>query len=484
MRFRSVLLAAAPIVSIGLYENDMALVRRQVTPQNESACVEVGDVIPCEGTLWHTSADPLAIRTFEDSPTMTVSFFAPLSMSELIRRAQAEGGFALNIADRDGEKHQDWTLYSVEGELTPPSHHLRLKSGSFIEFDDSVVAGIRFADGIGRKGLPRNKTTWEFKGAKSPFEIEYVARGAFWTPAYRLALGREKSRLFMSGNLVNNLADWTDVEVSLISGNCRLAEEPRVLSRANGGMGMRYLSAKAKRTSVPQVAAADSFYESEEEPSDDGYRSLAGEGRGSDISSRPLGKVSLAKGEQLVVPLGVQELEVKRLVEWTESGLWDAVKFRNPFDFPMPAATIEVVEEGRLLGMPRTSWANAGDETFVKITAAQSVKGKFDEQSQNSSGKWTSSIGETMAFNGQTYRKERKTAFFTVVSFRKEPVAMSVKRTFAGAIAKCSLEPKETKTRPSARREFEVNSVQELMWEFDLQPGEKREWTVEYDVWL
>lgn len=482
MKFHSFLLAAAPIVSVGLYQEDVAVVTRSVTPENGAATVRLDEARPFSGSLWYSASAPIRIREYEGERAVSVSFRAPAYLRNVIEAAKAENGHLVTIgaSERTLSLQIDWQVFTVKGRMKGDVRtRFELDSGSFIEVDDELIVSI---DGLDSKDLKFNSSGlysfWELTGATTPFTLEYLTSGANWTPAYRLMLDGEKATLFMSGKLVNHLADWQDAEVSIISGKCNFDRENDDSFEYRKARGYRYLSTK-KRSYAPMMECAAAAAED----CANGYESMADNGAGDDIHCRSLGKLSLKSGETLTVPLGAEKVAVKRLVEWTATGLWDAVKFKNPFKFPMTAAKMEVVEENRILGMPKTEWTNSGDETFVKIAEASSVKGKFEEEREGKGHSKLSSFGdETMKVNGKTYAKEKLTGRFKVTNFRAEAASMSVKRVFAGELGTISLEPTKTKEIPP--HDFGINLEHELTWEFDLKPGETREFTVEYSRWI
>ena len=471
MKLYSFVLAAAPIVSVGLYQEDIAVVSRQVTPENGTAIVKIGGGIPIDGSFWHSAKKPVTVRRFERMQEVEVVFLAPACMRGVIEAAKGEGGHSLRIPSYRSDDKVGYQVFNAKGKMREGAEgELELSSGSLLSISDSEsivnLAGLS-ADQC--KIDAKNEGMLEFKGADEPFTMEYLTTGANWTPSYRLMLKGEKATLLMSGELRNYLADWAEAEVSLISGKCNITRDE---SRERKGFG------RARNFTNASCEMKTAFA-----PSADGYVSAANDGLGDDIHYRSLGKVTLKRGEELTVPLGAAETDVKRLVEWTTDGLWDAVKFKNPFAFPMAVGKIEVTEEGRILGMSKCGWTNPGDETFVRIAEANSVKGKFEEQRESKGrSKMSSFGGEMMKVNNRTYSKEKVMAFFTVTNFRKEKVAMSIRRIFSGELGEMTLKP--TKMREIPPKDFGVNPEQELTWEFELQAGEKREFKVEYSRWF
>ena len=477
MKLYSILLAAAPIVSVGLYQEDVAVVTRAVTPANNGAIVRVGDHEPFGGSFWHTSKTPLTIRRVRDEREVSVSFQAPAHLRGVIESAKAEGGHRVRIGDAIGEG-QNLQIFTVKGRIRGRDcGKITLASGSTIEVQEYCVVSVGgLAAEEGAFGMRWDCCeSWEFSGADEPFSVEYLTRGAHWTPSYRLALAGDKATLLMSGTLANNLGDWKDTEVSLISGRCNVA--PDAASRSGRGLGR-----DNRLEEMLCCASADMKLRAADAPSSDGYQAAADDGAGNDVHYRSLGKVTLRRGDALTVPLGAEQTDVKRLVEWTTAGLWDAVRFKNPFKFPMPSARMEVAEDGRILGLPRCEWTNPGDEAFVKIAEANSVKGSFEEQREHKGGKSSFGAAETMRIGERTYAKDKVTALFKVTNFREEAVTLNVRRTFNGELGAITLPP--TKTRDLPPKEYGVNLDHEVTWEFELKPGEKREFQVEYVRWV
>ena len=99
MTFCSFVLAAAPIVSVGLYQEDAAVVTRAVTPKDGSALVRVGAHEPFSGSLWYTSKTPLKVRSFVGERNVSVSFRAQSYLRGVIEKAKAEGGHRVRIVD-------------------------------------------------------------------------------------------------------------------------------------------------------------------------------------------------------------------------------------------------------------------------------------------------------------------------------------------------------------------------------------------------
>ena len=499
----------APIVKVGLYKNGLAIVTRTVSPDSSGTAVVDGSARPAYGTFWHSADRPVTVTRTAAQDNVTVSFRAAPDFAPVLAEAEKEGNVEAK-AYAEVEKNR---VYSASGTLVTNGDDLilRLRSGSRLSIPQRLKVAVK-GTGCGE--------SWRFAGTDKPFAVEYLTSGASWMPSYRLALGEKGvGTLFMSADVRNELGDWKDVELSLISGfpNLKFANVPSLIGggvdfatyksavdAAEGGNPQPWYygrTAKAVRgvmsqsvmmnCAAPDVSAA---------PNAAAY-GMAETGGGSDIHYREVGKVTLGKDETVTLPLGAKETKVERLVDWDlndrrdfwgrlngeefKPELWDAVKVRNPFGFPLTTAPMEVVEEGRIVGQNPCAWTNPGDEAIVKVTKALSVKGTYEERGDGKmlSSK-VSSLGadERFRFNDWEYRKETVTATMKLTNFRKESAKLRVKKTFSGEFVKSEVEP--TKRHDPPPTDARVNAVHDLTWEFELKAGESREISFTYWLWV
>ncbi len=510
----------APIVKVGLYKNGLAAVTRRVTPDAKGVATVDGSARPAYGTFWHSAEKPVTVTRGVPEGNATLTFRAPPEFRQVLEAAIIAPDMKL-AAFSSGEKD---ILLSANGTL--------LAKGGFADTDDGwddpfqrrsfgVQQGwkLRLKNGstltvprhclVAVAGTSAADAEWRFSGSDKPFDVEYLTSGASWTPSYRLELAEGgKGRLFMSAELRNELGDWKDAEVSLISGfpNLKYASVPSLLGK-DVGFDMYRRAVEAAESpdrstgigAMTQVMLNSASFDGMN--TDPAAYAAAEAGAGADIHYRPIGKITLGKDQTVSLPLGAETADVKRMVDWDlddrrdgwgrlvnqdkQPELWDAVKIRNPFGFPLTTAPMEVVEDGRILGQSPCSWTNPGDEVVVKVTKALSVKGAFEERGD---GKGISSkvssfdVGERFRFQGYDYRKETVTATFNVTNFRKEPVEMHVKKTISGEIVESAFQPTAVRNPPP--EDNRVNPVRELTWEFELKAGESREFEFTYWLWV
>ncbi|MBP5285562.1 MAG: DUF4139 domain-containing protein [Kiritimatiellae bacterium] len=510
----------APIVSAGLFKNGNVVLVRRITPENGVATVEIPECLPAYGTFWHASQTPVKVTTVREPVKVEVVFRADSRIGALLADAEKNPDRTVTVSALPGETPSD-AFFTVEGECLESrlqeSLRIRLASGSVVAVDKSLVVSSKGLEDP-ETGAERKSRYWRFEGGEEPFLVGYLTKGAAWAPSYLLRLGRDdRAVLLMSAEIRNEIADWQDVDVSLISGfpsilyaganaligDRQIGEFAQEIGQTESGGAGRFL-AKARAGALSQVA---SFIPGEFKAGASlaayGAEGLEA-GSGSDVHYRPVGRLSLGKDATVMLPLGAKETDVKRIVDWhigdsrniwgqpernvengQEQELWDSVKFKNPFDFPLSTGAIEIAEDGRIVGQAQCKWTNPGDETLTRITKALSVKGWYDEESD---GKGVRSKieslapGERFRYNGSDYRKEEVTAKIRVRNFRKDPATLNVKKVFSGELVESDFDPAKTRNLPA--RDGRANVERELVWEFDLMPGETKEIKIVYWLWV
>ena len=514
---------AAPIVKVGLYKNGLAVVTRKVTPDSTGTAVVDGSARPAYGTFWHSADKPVTVTRTAARDGVTISFRAAPDFAPVLAEAEKEGNVeatAYTIGEKDRVFTASGKLIAngnlADGNLACGNFAydkmltLQLKSGSKVNIPKGLKVSVKGA---------ASGESWLFTGTDKPFAVEYLSDGASWTPSYRLAFGEKgKGMLFMSADVRNELADWKDAELSLISGfpNLKFANVPSLLGggvdfaayrnaveAAEGGDPQPwYYGRKARVGGVMSQSVMVNYAPDGMAAPNAAAYGAAEAGAGSDIHYREVGKVTLGKDETLTLPLGAKETKVERLVDWdlndrrdfwgwltneeSKPELWDSVKVTNPFAFPLTTAPMEVVEEGRILGQNPCAWTNPGDEAIVKVTKALSVKGAYEERGAGKtlSNEMLSSlgVGERLRFKDNDYRKEIVTATMKLANFRKETAKLRVKKTFSGELVKSDVEPTKRHDPPPA--DWRVNAVHELTWEFELKAGESRDVSFTYWLWV
>ena len=549
-------LTPAPIISLALFKNGTAVVTRRVVPPADGAPLLLdGRLAPAHGTFWTDSAAPLAVKASvrrvalppESIPERTsraetyagreatVWARVPEGVADALR-ALAAGDAAATLAlsapvgdepaatvalrgavlpPQKAEKPEartesfawyGWSRYESVSRTTPAGRDgdfaLRLANGSVVRLPEAAIAAVS-AEGGDSAEIP----VLEIAGATAPFEMQYLARGATWAPSYRLALGKDgKARLEMSAEIRNEMEDLDGAELFLVSGfpNVEAAEIPGLLASGNsvscfldslarpkqqygrGGGHSAYMSQMAWTMNSVDFADLGGG-------ASDALPQIPGEGNSADIHYRAAGRVTLAAGTTLRLPLGAGETPVARFVDWepgwkyNEWGRresdgdedqrvpWDAVRFRNPLDAPLTTGPIAVFADGRLLGQATVRWTNPGQEATLRVTKALTVAGTFEETMPGRLEDYPT----VNRFDGH-YRRVTIEAKLAATNHRAEAAMLRVRPTILGEFQEASEAPESVRNDGSREARGALNPSQVLSWTFELAPGETKELTYRY----
>jgi len=332
--------------------------------------------------------------------------------------------------------------------------------------------------------------------------VTYLTKGLAWLPSYRLDLTDPKKLSIRQNAVVRNeMGDVENTELQLISGfpNVRFGS---VDSPLWPGTGLAAFFQQVNQSgSNPNGILSNSLsqqavYLNNSSPSDGSpLPDVAEEGNVSDdIHYHSIGKRSLKAGDSLSLDVAAAGAEYDRVVEWTvpdprdgngryryTSGnlppagggdAWDAVRFSNPFDFPMTTAAASIVEGGRFRGQSVSEWVNPGQQTCVKITRALSIRteaGETEEEGER----------QIVFIGGNDYQRTTVKGRLAVRNFRGKDAVLTIRCEFSGKLLEADGDPKTTLRVEGATS---VNPLRQLDWTITLPAGEEKELTYRYEV--
>ncbi|MBC7980695.1 MAG: hypothetical protein H7Y36_09055 [Armatimonadetes bacterium] len=329
--------------------------------------------------------------------------------------------------------------------------------------------------------------------------ITYLTKGLAWLPSYQLDLTDPATlNLRQSAVIKNEMNDLVETELQLISGypNVRFGSVDSPLwpgtalaaffqqldqsGNPGGGGGGGILS---NQLAMSPSRAADGMAVM-------ALPANAEEGNASDdIHYESVGKKSMKAGDSLSLEVAAATAKYERVVEWTvadprdfwgryqnqqtaENPAWDAVRFTNPFKFPMTTAPAIVMEQGKFRGQSLSEWVNPGQETTIPITRALSIRHESNE---------TEEEGERaiVFIAGNDFQKTIVKGLLTVENFRNKEVTMSIKCEFSGKLLEAELEPKSSLRADGV---YSVNPRRKLEWTVKLPAGEEKLIQYRYEV--
>ena len=487
------------IEHVGLFKNGLAVVRRSVVlPEN--GVFDVEDVpAPIHGTFWIDSDGAVATRVTKRTRSEDVEL-------ELTGDVQRDLAGAKVEIERQGDRP---SLVGRVVELPANASLLVLDTDEGrVYLAPSELASLRVlepAPGTAET-VEREVPVLEFvadldESRARRVEVTYLTRGLTWTPSYRVDISDPDTLVLSQKTVISNeLSDLEGVELELIAGYPNI-EFGHVLSplavgtdlgtffaQLGNGSGLRHssrgdISSQIFSNTISYSAPSDTTVQ----PATDGV----------DMHHRAIGRFDLAEGDALVLPLASAEADYERIVEWkvpdlrdeygrpthdrhrgfggagaSDPDAWDALRFRNPFDFPMTTAPALVMDGTRFNGQRTSTWVNPGEEATLRITKALSVRTSASEYEDGGER-------ELVRIGGRNYRKPLVNGELLLCNHRNEPTTVVIRREFSGELVRADEDPEQRLLESGV---YSVNPRNELVWTVTLEPGETRTLQYAYEV--
>ncbi len=331
--------------------------------------------------------------------------------------------------------------------------------------------------------------------------VTYLTRGLAWLPAYQVDISDPaKLKIRQSAVVRNEMDDLADSELHLISGypNVRFGSVDSPLWPATGlaaffqqvnQSGQQTGGLLGNNVMSQQMIYSNSASRVESAPLPD-----VGESGNisDDIHYENIGRHSLKAGDSLSLDIASAQAGYERVVDWTvadprdprgryqrvgenrseDNEPWDALRFTNPFKFPMTTAAAVVMEDGRFRGQSLSQWVNPGQTTCLRITRALSVRaesGEVEEEGQR----------EIVWIGGNDYQRTRVKGRLILHNYRGKEVTMNIRCGFSGKMLEADGNPKATLRTEGVSS---VNPRRELQWDIKIPAGGEKELTYRYEV--
>lgn len=534
--------AEAPVTKLALFKNGLAAVVREIKIPGDGAFLVDEAITPVHGTVWFGAPDfgnfllRTAVRERErdnvDPYANPVNSYLGKKVVVTLRsgenliplrgtvtrltEARKKRTFQQDYSSRNRYNNYGGApnvYYKNENgqDIVPESGFLTLKQddGKFISIPVAQIVTVE-TEGVNAK-IPVEKEVFLFqpkegKKLTSPISMSYLTKGITWSPSYRFALAKnDKMRIYMASTLTNELEDFKNVEISLISGfpNVKFANVTSMLARGmtlqqffsmiqSGEGSERYR--EASKSVLTQIA----LNSTDADAGDSANYNVASQGDAEDIQYFSAGRFSMKSGETLYLPLDDAETDYERIVSWDVPNcrdhwgrydrnnynvngtdnpygdLWDAIRFKNPFKTAMTSAPAEIEQNGRLLGQTISSWTNPGQQATLKITKALTVSGKIIENEEPSKR-------PAISLYGRKFMNPDVNGSVILHNYRKVPATAVVNLRFAGEFISAEGQPK-VRTVANSGNYLSVNKINEISWEIKLAPGEERTVNFKYSV--
>lgn len=518
------------IASLGLFKNGLAIVER--TAQVDAPGVyRVEDVPePVHGTFWVESDANVSTRVTRRTVEVPLAEAASADFQEGLAGRDvvihfSEPGLAptegtvLAIEPPHGsaawnrryEQPAGYYWYGAReyGHPTGATSTgryllLRTKDGqSYIDYSK-----IAYLEAKGKSATVEQRkavllfTVGKMKQKNATLSISYLTKGMAWAPSYRVDISDPKTlTLQQSAALKNELEPFENAQVRLISGfpSVRFAHVTSPLSPNTAWAA--FFQQLNQRFAVGNAATSNVVSQQARAPgADDPFEGLnlaaMPTGEGVDLHYQDVGPQTMEEGDSLAMETASGKAAYDRIVEWIvpdtrqangryveeyqrqndpeeyQDAVWDAVRFRNPLDFPMTTAPAMIVADGKFNGQQMSYWVNPGEETTLHVTKSLSVRVRSVEQEVDNRR-------DEVWVGGHRHHKATLEGTLTANNHRNEPITLVIRRRFSGELISADKEPKASLLEEGAGY---VNRRNELNWTLALKPGEEVKLTYRYTL--
>ena len=515
------------IVSVGMFKNGLATVKRAVTVQAAGTYL-VSDVPePVHGTFWIESDAKVEVRVTTreiEEPGRGENLHEELAGRKVLihfrdGRIQPASGRVVT-PEADGEKNWDrayenfsrWYRSSSgrsgRGQSGTQPRYLVLETDrGRIYVEPSMIAYAQ-AEGEPAKVTRRRPVlvfnVTEMKEKPATILVTYLTKGIAWAPSYQIDISdQEELRVEQKAVIKNELGAIDGAELYLITGfpSVEFGHVTSPLSlRTTWTDFFRQLRTDPRSDSGRGYAMTQQSVMWNSPPSSTGAIDLSAipEGEGPDIHYHPIGPRTLAEGDSLALSVASGKASYERIVEWIvpdtrtvwgrhidehemrrnpekyQDAAWDSIRFRNPLDFPMTTGPAMIVADGHFQGQRMSYFVNKGEQTTLHITKALSVRTRATEHEEPVPGK-----REIIYYGGRAFRRVPVKGELVASNHRAETVTLVIRRRFSGELLEADGNP-----RCVLREEgvYSVNKRNELIWTFELEPGKEKNLTYSYSV--
>ena len=376
------------------------------------------------------------------------------------------------------------------------------ETGARRYIDLSVIASVVAKGPFGTVKRMVEKPVLVFDVRKAPanggmVRVSWLTKGLAWMPSYQVDLSDAKILRIRQNAVVRNESDdLANTEIQLISGfpSVRFGAVDSPLWQGTGlSAFFQQINQSATGFIRDNVLSQQAVYSnSATANSAAAMPELTEQGDASnDIHYESIGSHTLKSGDSFAVDIASATSAYERVVEWVvpdgrdASGRysrgnnevrdempWDAVRFANPFKFPMTTAAALVTEGGKFRGQNQTEWVNPGQRACLRVTRALSVQtesSEIEEEGQR----------EIVWIAGNDYQRTRVKGRLVVRNFRGKEVTITIRREFSGKLIEADAKP-ESKLR--AEGVYSVNPRRQLDWTIQLPAGGEKELTYRYEV--
>ncbi len=520
------------IRQVSLFKNGLAFFTGQITCPPETASFQVAlPVAPCHGTFWVSYPADLAVAGIVARQTESQQMIDAVTIPEILR-ANPDRKVQLTIGDRNvtGVIRHVASNRDATGRdpYAPPSFPHAYRSieqpqqGSLLivetdagelSIDPRAIAQVIFLDGKAERRFPQGgKSPMLHVQLKKPaagvkMAVSFLAKGAAWTPSYRIDISdAAMARLSAQALIVNDACEWKGADAQLVTGFPHLqfadATSPLALQQdlAQFLQALSTRRAESRGIDVTSNIMTQSvtYNGPQDQPSMPVYGASEIGQVAEDLFLYPAGRLDLGVREVAYVPLFTESVPCKHIYQWDiadcvsregiywywrseresgreeEEAVWHGVRLTNTTKVPWTTAPGETVKNGALLGQDTLSYTPVGAENTLRLTRAIGVKTEQAEHEVNRRR-------QAVHMYGCDWDLDTIQGDLSIVNLQDKTIDLEITKTLSGKLKNADSEPRMEKLAAGVHL---MNGRQKLTWNLQLGPGEKKAITYTYDVYV
>ncbi len=480
-----------PIREITVFKDGHAFVLHQGVVAIDQHGEAVLDHLPAPviGTFWAYSGDPKTRLDSVVAGRRLVSVTrTPLTRQELL---EANVGARVLVSEHDQQEYQAKILgvpVRAGSELGPASDgansRLRLpERGQLVQLEIAEgvkfiaidrITGLTFLDPPQGKllreeirGGLRLRFDWGGKPARSTTEagMVYLLRGVRWIPGYRVSIdGAGSARLRLQATLVNELADLKGVTAHLVVGvpSFAFADTPDPISMQETVARLSSTFERESQTAyafsnaimTQQIALPGTARQAEgERPSIDLGPDIATAGKHEDLFVFTIDRITLNKGERMVVPVAEltlpyqdvfklelpygpplevgtrlnndQQTKLARLFQTPK--VKHNLRLHNTSGQPLTTGPALILKDGRLLAQGMITYTATGATSDLEVTAAVDISARRSDRE-------VERTADAYRWSGSSFDRIDLEGTLLLVNHHAKTVSLEVQRWVLGHI--------------------------------------------------
>jgi hypothetical protein len=522
------------IRQVALFKNGLGFfVGEVICPQDAASFHVVLPVAPTHGTFWISYPADLEVASIVARQIESGQMLEAITIPELL---QANPGrrVRLTIGDKDvtgtirhvargrdtatrnfptpvPSVYSSWSMPSYRPPETPQPAGLLIveTEAGELSLDPRAVTQATFLDGRAERRFA--------SGSKSPvlqvrlkqpapggrMTVSFLAKGVAWAPSYRVDVtDTGKARLSAKALIINDACELANVDAQLVTGFPHLQFADTIsplalqqnLAQFLQSLSVRRVDPRGVNVTSNIMTQTVTYSDTRDHTMPPTYGAAEIGQVAEDLFLYPAGRIDLGREEVAYIPLFTETVPYRHIYQWDipdyvneenvytyarnqsnrEEEVWHSIRLTNTTPVPWTTAPGETVKDGTLLGQDTLRYTPRNAESTLRITRAIGVKADQRESE-------THRKREATRFYGSSYDLITVQGELSIINFQGKAIDLEITKTLSGELK--SIDP-QAKTEKIASGLRSVNGLLRLTWTLQLDPGERKDVSYTYEVYV